>query len=81
MPKKRTKLIEVRIARGGDKKDHGADAVFVRLGDDRKLHTIYASSVGGSYHQWGADREVLGDNVDAVTRWAKHPDRLDPALY
>lgn len=48
------------------------DAVFVVKNRGRK-HYIFASyEGGGGYQQWGAEREVLGLNVETVTAWAAH---------
>lgn len=73
----RTRLTGMRLANTAEKQMYGAEVIFTREDKAGAQYTIYAVAVDGSYNQWGAHREVLGDNVPTVTRWAKHPDRLD----
>lgn len=70
-----TKLVEVRVPTRADKKDRGrgAEVVFVRqytrgVLKGRKV-TVYAAKCHESYEQWGAETDVLWDNVGAVSRW------------
>ena len=46
----------------------GAEIVFERK-EGRRLHAVLACKCYESWEQWGAPREVLSDNVDAVERW------------
>jgi hypothetical protein len=49
----------------------GAEVVFERVDRDGHEHTILACKCYESWEQWGAIREVLCDNIDAVERWRR----------
>ncbi len=63
-----TKLVEQREPTP-EEKDKGVEVVFIRECQYGNLHTIYARKVYGSWEQWGAFPDVLGDNVDDVEHW------------
>lgn len=66
-----TKLIDRREPTEDERK-RGAEVVFVRYDPNYKSkHTILATRVYESWEQWGATREVLGDNVDDVDAWRR----------
>ena len=65
-----TKLVSVREPNRAERK-RGAEIVFVRR-DGRYKFVILAAKCYESWEQWGAPREVLGDNVPTVERWRQH---------
>lgn len=65
-----TKLIDVRGPNAQEAED-GAEVVFHRRERGGLEHFIKACWTDGSYQQWGATTPVLGDNVEAVTLWAR----------
>jgi hypothetical protein len=71
-----TRLDEVRKPTSREKKEHGGEVVFIRKDDQRKVvYKIFASKCYEGWEQWGADRDILGDNVDDVERWRRESDR------
>ncbi len=65
-----TILIDVRGPNAQEAED-GAEIVFHRREPGGLEHFIKACWVDGSYSQWGTTTPVLGDNVEAVTAWAR----------
>ncbi|UTC29811.1 hypothetical protein BAJUN_01810 [Bajunvirus bajun] len=66
-----TKLIEVRGPTAEEAAALGGDVVFVRrdrAGVETKIH---ASVSHESWSQWGADRDLLGENQEAVESWRR----------
>lgn len=47
---------------------------FTREDDKEKRYTIHACTCYESWQQWGAPKEVLGDNVDDVEEWRRSLD-------
>lgn len=71
-----TKLIEVRGPTAEEAAAKGGDVVFVRRAEDGTETAIHASVCGGSWQQWGADRDILADNGDAVEAWRRGLDEV-----
>lgn len=65
-----TRLIDIRGPNAQEAED-GAEVVFHRRERGGLEHFIKACWTDGSYQQWGATTSVLGDNVEAVTLWAR----------
>ncbi len=65
-----TRLTGMREATDSERKEHGAEVVFTRKGNG-ETYTIYGCCCYESWEQWGAPREVLGDNVDTIEAWRR----------
>jgi len=68
-----TKLIEIRKP---TKKEKHAEIVFIRKDESNKIHTIYGCKCYESWEQWGASKEILGDNVDDIEKWRRNDTRI-----
>jgi hypothetical protein len=66
---KQTRLVEWRKATPKERKDKGAEVVFVREDSDGREYTIYGCTCYESWEQWGAYTEILSDNVSAIEAW------------
>ncbi|AFU87527.1 hypothetical protein CcrKarma_gp343 [Caulobacter virus Karma] len=71
-----TRLIAVRGPTAAELADPssragGAEVVFERRDREGRTRLVFASTCYGSYQQWGETRDVLADNVEAVTLWAE----------
>lgn len=66
-----SKLIETRKPTPKERKEHGAEIIFVRKDETGEEHTIYGARCYESWEQWGARREILGDNVDTIEAWRR----------
>ncbi|AFU87180.1 hypothetical protein CcrMagneto_gp338 [Caulobacter virus Magneto] len=71
-----TRLIAVRAPTAAELADPssragGAEVVFVRRDREGRTRLVFAATCYGSYQQWGETRDVLADNVEAVTVWAE----------
>lgn len=76
-----TRLVQVREATMYEQKNEMAEVVFVRVANGGKqcTHTIYGCQCFGSWLQWGAPENVLGDNVDDIEAW-RRGDKLKGAV-
>ncbi len=68
-----TKLIEIRKP---TKEEKNAEIVFIRKDKSNKIHTIYGCKCYESWEQWGASKEILGDNVDDIEKWRRNDTRI-----
>ena len=50
-------------------RDHQAKVVFTREDERGREYTIYAAKSHESWEQWGAEADVLSDNVKTVEAW------------
>lgn len=66
-----SKLVSIRKPTTAEKK-RGAEIAFERDDERGHSHTVLAATCYESWEQWGAPREILCDNVDAVERWRHH---------
>ncbi|ARB14228.1 hypothetical protein Ccr5_gp328 [Caulobacter phage Ccr5] len=71
-----TRLIVVRAPTAAELADPssragGAEVVFERADREGRTRLVFASYCYGSYQQWGETVDVLGDNVEAATLWAR----------
>ena len=53
-----------------EEKKKGAEVVFIYMYRRRKVRVL-ACQCYESWQQWGADNEVLSDNVNRVEQWRK----------
>jgi hypothetical protein len=65
---KSTRLVSIRKPTAAEAK-RGADVVFEREDAEGRTATILACRCQESWEQWGANTEVLADNVSAVEHW------------
>ena len=65
----RTKLIEERKPTTKERKENGAERVFIREDENGRQYTIYACRCYESWEQWGTSTRILGDNVNDVENW------------
>ena len=68
-----TQLIKIRKPNTKEKK-RGAEIVFIRRDRVGQEYTILGCICYESWQQWGATREVLGDNVNDIEQWRKRTD-------
>jgi len=73
-----TRLTQIREATAAEKKDHGAEVVFTRKEGVCEF-TIFGCQSYESWEQWGAPKDVLGDNVDDIEKW-RRGDKLKGAV-
>lgn len=73
-----TRLTQIREATTAEQKDHGAEVVFTRK-EGKCEFTIFGCQCYESWEQWGAPKDVLGDNVDDIEKW-RRGDRLKGAV-
>jgi len=66
---KETHLIEQRKPTKKEQTKNDAEIVFEREDDAGRSYTIYGAVCYESWQQWGAPKEVLGDNVDDIAQW------------
>ena len=67
-----TRLISTRKPTPAEKK-RGAEVAFERADEEGREFTILACRCYESWEQWGAAKEILSDNVDAVEHWRHMP--------
>lgn len=61
-----TKLIQIGIPADGN-----GEIQFLRQGEDGRQYDIRAATCYESWQQWGADKEILGENVEIVEAWRR----------
>jgi len=64
-----TKLIAVRRPTQHERSKHHAEVVFVRQDEHGREVKVYGARCYESWEQWGAQFEVLCENVTAIERW------------
>lgn len=66
-----TTLTQIREATLEEQKNEAAEVIFTRKDRLGQVYIIYGSECYESWLQWGAPKEVLGDNVDDIEKWQK----------
>ena len=72
---KRTRFLGVRKPTKQEKQEHGdCDLVFLRENGNGKEIKIFVDlpTKDYGYFQWGADTDVLGDNVDDIENYIEN---------
>ena len=64
-----TTLINQRKPTTQECNQSNAEVIFERKDSTNRVYTIYGCVCYESWQQWGAPREILGDNVDDIERW------------
>jgi hypothetical protein len=65
-----TKLIKITTP-NSDEIKNGAEVAFIRKDNFGRFHRVLGCKCYESWEQWGADREILSDNVRTIEIWRR----------
>jgi hypothetical protein len=66
----KTRLVKTREPNVSEQK-RGAEVVFLRRDKDGVQYKILAAKCYESWEQWGAETDILWDNMPAVEKWRR----------